>query len=245
MAKDSLLKASTPEPFSRSKTSNWVARGGGLPDYVQHVAQALVKDRGVPESQAIEIAIGVIKNWAAGKGKVDANTRAAAAKALKEWDELKAKNAATSKVKEASMSVLDREWPDDLGVAELGEHLVVETVDEKAQKMPSVYCVKDQARVTPTDAGKCPKCGMDLSKAIRMAKKNVSEASISMTDRRKLPSSAFAIPEKAPNVGSYPIHDQAHAANALSQAAGKPEEARVKAAVYKKWPAMKPGAKSS
>lgn len=33
-AADSLAKASTPEPFSRSRTSNWVARGGGLPPYI-------------------------------------------------------------------------------------------------------------------------------------------------------------------------------------------------------------------
>lgn len=30
----SLAKASTPEPFSASRTSNWVARVGGLPPYI-------------------------------------------------------------------------------------------------------------------------------------------------------------------------------------------------------------------
>lgn len=100
MAKGSLAKASTPEPFSTSKTSNWVARGGGLPDYIQHVAHALVRS-GKTESEAIAMAIGIIKNWAHGKGNVDAETRAAATKALGEWTALKAKNAAKKAVKEA------------------------------------------------------------------------------------------------------------------------------------------------
>lgn len=90
MAADSMAKASTPEPFSKSKTSNWVARGGGLPAYVQHIAHDIMEKRGIPESRAIAIAIGVIKRWAAGGGKVDATTRAAATKALAEWERLKA-----------------------------------------------------------------------------------------------------------------------------------------------------------
>lgn len=90
-AADSLAKASTPEPFSRSKTSNWVARGGGLPAYIQHIAHDLVEKRGKSESQAIQMAIGIVKRWARGGGKVDANTRAAAAKAVAEWERLKAR----------------------------------------------------------------------------------------------------------------------------------------------------------
>lgn len=100
-AADSLAKASSPEPFSTSKTSNWVARGGGLPAYIQHVAHALV-EKGKSESNAIQMAIGIVKNWAAGKGNVDATTRAAAAKAVSEWEALKSKNAA-KKVSEAEL----------------------------------------------------------------------------------------------------------------------------------------------
>jgi hypothetical protein len=44
-------------------------------------------------SNAIQMAIGIVKNWAAGKGNVDANTRAAAAKAVAQWETLKAKAA--------------------------------------------------------------------------------------------------------------------------------------------------------
>jgi peptidoglycan hydrolase-like protein with peptidoglycan-binding domain len=94
MAKDSMVKASTPEPLSRSKTSNWVARAGGLPAYIQHIARDLMEKRGKSESQAVQMAIGIVRNWAAGKGNVDANTRAAAAKAVAQWEALKARNKA-------------------------------------------------------------------------------------------------------------------------------------------------------
>lgn len=89
-AADSMRKASTPEPFSHSKTSNWVARGGGLPAYIQHIAHDLMEKRGMDESRAIGMAIGIVKRWARGGGKVHPDTRAAAAKALAEWERLKA-----------------------------------------------------------------------------------------------------------------------------------------------------------
>lgn len=92
-AADSLAKASTPEPFSTSKTSNWIARNGGLPDYIQHVAHGIVRS-GKPVSEAIRDAIGIVKRWARGGGGVDAGTKAAAAKAIAEWEALKARNKA-------------------------------------------------------------------------------------------------------------------------------------------------------
>lgn len=79
----------TPEPFSTSKTSNWVARRGGLPNYIQHVAHALVRD-GMDESRAIATAVNTIKRWARGGGGVSKDTQAAAAKALAEWESKKA-----------------------------------------------------------------------------------------------------------------------------------------------------------
>src|SRR5438105_13989762 len=95
-AADSLAKASKPEPWSRSKTSNWVARSGGLPSYIQHISHDLHEKRGMTESRAIQMAVGIVKNWCSGKGKVDKNTRAAACKAVGQWEKLKAKNAAKS-----------------------------------------------------------------------------------------------------------------------------------------------------
>ena len=53
--------------------------------------------------------------------------------------------------------------------------------------------------------------------------------------RRRLPDSSFAIPEDR----AYPIHDKAHARNALARvsAHGTPEEKRrVRAAVHRRYP---------
>lgn len=99
-AADSLAKASSPEPFSTSKMSNWVARKGGLPPYVQHIAHDIMEKRGKTESEAIQIAIGVVKNPPA---SWDANAKAAAAKAAGEWEAKKG----SSKVKE-SIALADR-----------------------------------------------------------------------------------------------------------------------------------------
>jgi peptidoglycan hydrolase-like protein with peptidoglycan-binding domain len=117
-AADSLQKASTPEPFSKSRTSNWVARGGGLPAYIQHVAHDLMEKRGKSESNAIQMAIGIVKNWASGKGKVDANTRAAAQKAVAEWEKLKAGAHGKGSLKEAASIELDDEQIGDLALLE-------------------------------------------------------------------------------------------------------------------------------
>lgn len=62
----------------------------------------------------------------------------------------------------------------------------------------------------------------------------LQEAKLSAKSRKELPASAFAIPDKR----AYPIHDESHARNALSRAAGKPEESRVRAAVKKRYPKM-------
>lgn len=114
-AADSLAKASSPEPFSKSRTSNWIARSGGLPPYIQHIAHDLMEKRGKSESNAIQMAIGIVRNWARGQGKVDANTRAAAAKAVAEFEAkragTKAKSAAKvseSRRRASSISVADR-----------------------------------------------------------------------------------------------------------------------------------------
>lgn len=61
-----------------------------LPAYIQNVAKALERS-GKPESQAIQIAIGTVKRWAAGGGGVSPEVKAAAAKAVAEWEALKAK----------------------------------------------------------------------------------------------------------------------------------------------------------
>lgn len=65
-------------------------------------------------------------------------------------------------------------------------------------------------------------------------------AKLTYKQRKKLPSKAFVYPG-APRDG-YPIHDIAHARNALARvsAHGTPaEKAKVRAAVYRKYPELK------
>lgn len=59
-------------------------------------------------------------------------------------------------------------------------------------------------------------------------------APLSTKSRKALSRSSFAIPETR----SYPIHDEAHARNALARASGKPEEGRVRRAVCRRYPNM-------
>lgn len=64
-------------------------------------------------------------------------------------------------------------------------------------------------------------------------------AKLSYKARQKLPGSAFAVDHIK---RKYPIHDIAHARNALARVAahGTPQEkAKVKRAVYKKYPSLK------
>lgn len=63
-------------------------------------------------------------------------------------------------------------------------------------------------------------------------------AKLSTQDRKNLDKSQFAIPERAPGSGSYPINDPSHARDALARSSGKPEEGRVRAAVRRKFPGM-------
>jgi uncharacterized Zn finger protein (UPF0148 family) len=60
----------------------------------------------------------------------------------------------------------------------------------------------------------------------------LTEATLTAATRNALPASSFVFPATK----SYPIHDAAHASNALARSKGKPEEAAVKAAVKKKYP---------
>ena len=78
---------------------NWVeAVGGEIPDYISQIALALIRS-GKTKSQAISIAISRCKAWAAGGDGVNADTRAKAAKAIAEWNALRAKAAAKKAAK--------------------------------------------------------------------------------------------------------------------------------------------------
>lgn len=64
-------------------------------------------------------------------------------------------------------------------------------------------------------------------------------AELSSKERKNLPSSDFAIPGRR----AYPIPDEAHGVNALARVAanGTPaEQAKVRAAVYARYPKLRP-----
>lgn len=102
--------------------SNWVQSAGGLPEYICQIARA-IKRSGKSTSQAIAIAVSRVKKWAAGGDDVDADTRAKAAKALAQWEKLKAKSHAKSDSKKVAASnplfVDADEIPDAILLAQL------------------------------------------------------------------------------------------------------------------------------
>lgn len=71
----------------------WHHKGMQLPAYIQHVANRL-RAQGHPESQAVHMAVGIVQNWAAGHdghgNSVHPDVQTAAAKAVAEWEALKA-----------------------------------------------------------------------------------------------------------------------------------------------------------
>jgi hypothetical protein len=60
-------------------------------------------------------------------------------------------------------------------------------------------------------------------------------AKLSYRRRKKLSKRSFALPSRR----AYPIHDLSHARNALARSSGKPEAARVRAAVYRRYPSLR------
>jgi HK97 family phage prohead protease len=65
-------------------------------------------------------------------------------------------------------------------------------------------------------------------------------AALTTKARNALPASAFVFPKER----RYPIHNISHARNALARSSGKPEEAAVKRAVYKKYPSLRPSSRA-
>lgn len=74
----------------------------------------------------------------------------------------------------------------------------------------------------------------DLAALPAGAGRDIALATLTAKARKALPSSAFVFP----GARKYPIHDAAHARNALARSAGKPEAAAVKAAVRKRFPSL-------
>lgn len=93
-------------PLSASHDDNWVAKRGGLPPYVRGIARGIAKKHGGKvTSNDIQMAIGVLKNWASGRGKVHPAVKAAAAAAIAQWEAMKGTNLSTE-----SNDDLDLAW---------------------------------------------------------------------------------------------------------------------------------------
>lgn len=76
--------------LDKSPRKNWVEKKGGLPPYVRGVARGIAKQHGGDvTSRDIAIAIARMKVWAAGGGHVRPAVRAAAAKAVAQWEAMK------------------------------------------------------------------------------------------------------------------------------------------------------------
>jgi hypothetical protein len=82
--------SSTPSPLGRPGGPGLWFKGWKLPDYIENVARGIMQGGTADESQAIATAIAACKRWAAGGGKVTPEVRAAAGKAIAEWEALKA-----------------------------------------------------------------------------------------------------------------------------------------------------------
>jgi len=84
-------------PFGRPGGPGlWRVKGMELPAYIQNIGHALLRTgRAHSVSQAIQMAVGICKNWASGQAKVGPEVRAAAAKAIAEWEAKKVRAHAT------------------------------------------------------------------------------------------------------------------------------------------------------
>lgn len=87
------VSAMDTTPLDRSTNKNWVEISGQLPPYIRAIAHALIRDHGFTVSRAIATAISRIKKWLADPNTT-AETKAKCAKALTQWEALRAKNKA-------------------------------------------------------------------------------------------------------------------------------------------------------
>jgi len=82
-------RAMAHEKVGHTGQGLWHGKNRQLPAFIQHVANDLIQQRGMSESQAIATAVAVCKKWAAGGPDVKPDTRAKAAAAVAEWERLK------------------------------------------------------------------------------------------------------------------------------------------------------------
>lgn len=98
----------THAPIGKGGT-NWVTASkpgntGQLPAYIQNIRNAIMRG-GKPESEATGDAISAAKRWASGGGGVSAEVKAAAAKAVAEFEAMRAAAHVKSGAKDAAKKV--------------------------------------------------------------------------------------------------------------------------------------------
>lgn len=136
-AADSMRKALTPEPVGANRPGkNWIEKSplGHLPPYVQHVANELIK-KGKTRSKAIEMAIGIVRNWSRGGQNAKPSTIAAANLAMGQWSGMKAwargrRAAAATKSVEDVPELTDAELVEYLESGDVGLEEITAVVAE-------------------------------------------------------------------------------------------------------------------
>jgi HK97 family phage prohead protease len=95
-ARPGAMRAMTHEPLGKPGGPGLFGmKGAQLPAYIQHVRNDLMESRGMDESKATQEAIGIVRDWAAGRGGASAETQAKAVTAVAEYDRLRARAKAT------------------------------------------------------------------------------------------------------------------------------------------------------
>lgn len=130
-------------PLSPSRSSNWIAKGGGLPPYVRAVARGIAKRHGgVPTSRDIAIAISATKRWTA-KSK-DASVKARSAKSVAQWEALKAKQHLKKAIKNLSFDASELRdpegrWVDSVAkVSDLAKLMMANRLDKGSPKIQAL-----------------------------------------------------------------------------------------------------------
>jgi phage head maturation protease len=126
------------EKVGHTEQGLWHHKGVQLPAFIQHIANDLIHERGMPESEAIATAISQCKRWAAGGEGVKPETRAKAAAAIAEWEALKAKNKAGTHERTGRVTAYTRSFPlEDISIRSGGDGRTVDAYatvfDEEAE----------------------------------------------------------------------------------------------------------------
>jgi hypothetical protein len=141
------LKYDTSPVGKPGGKQNWVDKVGGLPPFIRAIAHALIRN-GHSESQAIQIAVGTVQNWASGRGKVSAKTKAKAIKTLAEWEAKKAASRGRKAVSNAVAGMSGKSWKDavdaitEAGTFDGGMFAVktLEPLDDSLEELRATVC---------------------------------------------------------------------------------------------------------